>query len=54
LILSCVIPKTFKMVSDASLAFNAQHLRVAQRIKKQSVDYKSVKEKLIQPRRYRP
>jgi len=36
------------MVSAASLA---QHLRVAQcaqRIKKQSVDYTSVKEKLIQ------
>jgi len=28
--------------------FNAQHLRAARRIKKQSVDYTSAKEKLIQ------
>jgi len=33
--------------------FNAQHLRVTQRIKKQSVDYTAVKEKLIQSRRYK-
>jgi len=33
--------------------FNAQILRVAQRIKKQSVNYTSAKEKLIQPWRYK-
>jgi len=33
--------------------FNAQHLRVAQRIKKQSVDYTSVKEKLFLSWRYK-
>jgi len=33
--------------------FNAQHLRVAQRIQKQSVDYKSIKETLIHSRRYK-
>jgi len=32
--------------------FNAQHLRVEQRIKKQSVDYTSAKVKLIQSWRY--
>jgi len=34
-------------------AFNAQHLRVAQKIKKQSVDCRSVKEKLLQSWRYK-
>jgi len=33
--------------------FNAQHLRVAQRIKKQLVDYMSTKEKLIHSWRYK-
>jgi len=33
--------------------FNAQHLSVAQRINKQSVDYTSVKEKLHQFWRYK-
>jgi len=33
--------------------FNAEHLRVAQRIKKQSVDYTSAKIKLIQSWRYK-
>jgi len=36
-----------------SICFNAQHLRVAQRIKKQSVDYTSAKVKLIQFWRYK-
>jgi len=54
LILSWVIPKTLKMVSAASLALTAQHLRVVQWIKKQSVDYgTSVKEKLLQSWRYK-
>jgi len=39
LILSWITPKTQKMVSAAFSCFNAQHLRVAQRIKKQSTDY---------------
>jgi len=42
LILSWVTPKTLKMVCCFSCS-NAQHLKVAQRIKKQSVDYTSVK-----------
>jgi len=33
--------------------FNAQHLRVAQKVKKQSVDYTSAKVKLIQSWRYK-
>jgi len=42
------------MVSAASLALtNAQHLRVEQRIKKESVDYTSAKVKLIQTWRYK-
>jgi len=41
-----VLPKT-KMVSAAS-CFNAQHLRVTQRIKKQSLNYMSVKNTLLQ------
>jgi len=46
--------KDFKMVSSCCFScFNAQHLRVTQRIKKQSVDYMSVKVKLIQSWRYK-
>jgi len=41
------------MVSAASVAFIAQHLRVAQRIKKQPVDYTSVKNVVIQSWRYK-
>jgi len=47
LILSWVIPKTLKWYLLLFL-FNAQHLRAAQRIKKQSMDYTAVKEKLLQ------
>jgi len=52
-ILSCVIPKTLKLVSACFSCFNAQHLRVAQTVKKQAVDYTSVKKKLIQSWRYK-
>jgi len=41
------------MVSAASPALTLSILRVAQRIKKQSVDYTPVKEKLSQSRRYK-
>jgi len=40
--------KDFKNGIYCFSCFNAQHLRLAQRIKKQSVDYTSVKEKLLQ------
>jgi len=45
--------KDFKNGICCFACFNAQHLRVAQRIKKQSVDHTSVKEKLIQSWRYK-
>jgi len=44
--------KHLKMVSAASLALTL-NIRVAQRIKKQSVDYTSAKFKLIQSWRYK-
>jgi len=44
--------KNFKYGICCFSCFNAQHLRIAQRIKKQSVDYTLVKEKLIQSWRY--
>jgi len=40
-VFSWVIQMTLKMVSAASLVLTLRHLRVARRIKKQSVDYVS-------------
>jgi len=45
--------KGFKNGICCFCCFNAQHLRFAQRIKKQSVDYTSAKVKLIQSWRYK-
>jgi len=45
--------KDFKNRMCCFSCFNAQHLRVSQRVKKQSVDFTSVKEKLLQTWRYK-
>jgi len=53
LIHSWVIPKTLNNGICCFSCINAQYLRVAQRIKKESVDYTLVKENLIQSGRYK-